>query len=155
MTDYERSFQGRYQAEKSYLGVIAVQPTLSYRFNDQLSVGFGPTFNHIEGELTSTAYCFASTPYTITSQSTEHASRCMAYLFVQTREWPFQEGEWSPCAEGRATWMRRGLKGPGTALVSRPSEQRWSEASNEPRRSRAGAPAQYQAHSNHLKQSQG
>ncbi|MPT17495.1 MAG: transporter [Pseudomonas sp.] len=53
MTDYESNFQGRYYADKSYVRVITVQPTLSYRFNDKLSVGFGPTFNHIEGELTS------------------------------------------------------------------------------------------------------
>lgn len=53
MTDYESNFQGRYHADKSYVRVITVQPTLSYRFNDKLSVGFGPTFNHIEGELTS------------------------------------------------------------------------------------------------------
>ena len=53
MTDYERTFQGRYYADKSYVRVITVQPTLSYRFNDKLSVGFGPTFNHIEGELSS------------------------------------------------------------------------------------------------------
>lgn len=53
MTDYENGFQGRYYANKSHVQVITVQPTLSYRFNEQLSVGFGPTFNHIEGELTS------------------------------------------------------------------------------------------------------
>lgn len=53
MTDYERNFQGRYYADKSYVRVITIQPTLSYRFNDKLSVGFGPTFNHIEGELSS------------------------------------------------------------------------------------------------------
>ncbi|UFQ96223.1 OmpP1/FadL family transporter [Pseudomonas wenzhouensis] len=53
MTDYERTFQGRYHADKSYVRVITVQPTLSYRFNEHLSVGFGPTFNHIEGELSS------------------------------------------------------------------------------------------------------
>ena len=53
MTDYERGFQGRYHADKSYVRVITVQPTLSYRFNERLSVGFGPTFNHIEGELSS------------------------------------------------------------------------------------------------------
>lgn len=56
MTDYESSFQGRYYADKSYVRVITVQPTLSYRFNDKLSVGFGPTFNHIEGELTSSLF---------------------------------------------------------------------------------------------------
>jgi long-chain fatty acid transport protein len=56
MTDYESSFQGRYYADKSYVRVITIQPTLSYRFNDKLSVGFGPTFNHIEGELTSSLF---------------------------------------------------------------------------------------------------
>ena len=56
MTDYESNFQGRYYADKSYVRVITVQPTLSYRFNDKLSVGFGPTFNHIEGELTSSLF---------------------------------------------------------------------------------------------------
>jgi long-chain fatty acid transport protein len=33
--------------------VITLQPTLSYRVNEQLSVGFGPTINRIDGELTS------------------------------------------------------------------------------------------------------
>lgn len=56
MTDYESNFQGRYYADKSYVRVITVQPTLSYRFNDKLSVGFGPTFNHIEGELASSLF---------------------------------------------------------------------------------------------------
>ena len=56
MTDYESNFQGRYYADKSYVRVITVQPTLSYRFNDKLSVGFGPTFNHIEGERTSSLF---------------------------------------------------------------------------------------------------
>ena len=52
-TDYESGFQGRYHGDKSYVSVITLQPTLSYRFNDQLSIGFGPTINRIDGELTS------------------------------------------------------------------------------------------------------
>ncbi|TBU82017.1 Long-chain fatty acid transport protein [Pseudomonas daroniae] len=52
-TDYESGFMGRYEADKSFVRVVTIQPTLSYRFNDQLSVGFGPTFNRIDGELTS------------------------------------------------------------------------------------------------------
>jgi long-chain fatty acid transport protein len=52
-TDYESGFQGRYYADKSYVRIVTLQPTLSYRFNDQLSVGFGPTINRIDGELTS------------------------------------------------------------------------------------------------------
>lgn len=61
-TEYENGFQGRYFADKSYVRVITVQPTLSYRFNDKLSVGFGPTFNHIEGELSSSLTNLAGPP---------------------------------------------------------------------------------------------
>jgi len=52
-TDYESSFQGRYEAKKSFVRVVTLQPTLSYRFNEHFSVGVGPTFNRIDGELTS------------------------------------------------------------------------------------------------------
>lgn len=53
VTDYERNFQGRYHGDRSEVRVITLQPTLSYRFNEHLSIGFGPTFNRIDGELTS------------------------------------------------------------------------------------------------------
>jgi len=52
-TDYESGYQGRYFGDRSEVAVMTVQPTVSYRFNEQLSVGFGPTINHIEGELRS------------------------------------------------------------------------------------------------------
>lgn len=55
VTDYERNFQGRYHGDRSDVRVITLQPTLSYRVNEQLSVGFGPTINRIDGELTSAA----------------------------------------------------------------------------------------------------
>ena len=32
-----------------------MQPTVSYRFNEQLSIGFGPTINRIDGQLESAA----------------------------------------------------------------------------------------------------
>ncbi|AOE84379.1 OmpP1/FadL family transporter [Pseudomonas sp. TCU-HL1] len=53
ITDYESGFAGRYYGDRSEVRVITVQPTVSYRINDQLSVGFGPTINRIDGELTS------------------------------------------------------------------------------------------------------
>ncbi|MDE3739791.1 TonB-dependent receptor [Pseudomonas resinovorans] len=53
ITDYETGFAGRYYGDKSEVRVITLQPTVSYRINDQLSVGFGPTINRIDGELTS------------------------------------------------------------------------------------------------------
>ncbi|MNZ90101.1 putative outer membrane protein precursor [compost metagenome] len=33
--------------------VITIQPTLAYKFNDRVSVGFGPTINRIDGKLDS------------------------------------------------------------------------------------------------------
>jgi len=53
ITDYESGFQGRFFGDYSEVRVITVQPTVSYRFNDKLSIGFGPTFNRIDGELQS------------------------------------------------------------------------------------------------------
>ncbi len=53
ITDYEGGFSGRYHGDYSEVRVITVQPTVSYRFNDKLSVGFGPTINRIDGQLES------------------------------------------------------------------------------------------------------
>nr|WP_298380251.1 TonB-dependent receptor [uncultured Halomonas sp.] len=50
-TDYEDSFQGRNQGNYTEVRVVSAQPTLSYRFNDQWSVGAGVTYNRIDGEL--------------------------------------------------------------------------------------------------------
>ncbi|MCQ4316137.1 transporter [Stutzerimonas zhaodongensis] len=61
ISDYESGFQGRYFGDYSEVRVITVQPTVSYRFNDQLSIGFGPTINRIDGELQS-AVLNAATP---------------------------------------------------------------------------------------------
>ncbi|MFB3303666.1 OmpP1/FadL family transporter [Pseudomonas sp. AMR01] len=52
-TDYERGFQGRAFGNKSEVAVITFQPTISYAFNDKVSIGFGPTINRITGTLES------------------------------------------------------------------------------------------------------
>lgn len=52
-SDYEDTFQGRYHGLNSVVQVVTIQPTISYAFNDKVSIGFGPTINHIEGKLTS------------------------------------------------------------------------------------------------------
>jgi long-chain fatty acid transport protein len=52
-TDYENSFQGRAFGSKSEVSVITFQPTVSYAFNDKVSIGFGPTINRIVGDLES------------------------------------------------------------------------------------------------------
>ncbi len=53
ITDYESSFQGRNFGSKSEVKVVTFQPTVSYAFNDKVSIGFGPTINHISGVLES------------------------------------------------------------------------------------------------------
>ncbi|WP_447043180.1 OmpP1/FadL family transporter [Vreelandella sp. H-I2] len=50
-TDYEDDFQGRYFGDYTEVKVVSAQPTVSYRFNDQWSVGVGVTYNQVEGEL--------------------------------------------------------------------------------------------------------
>lgn len=52
-TEYENDFQGRYFAHDSKVQVITLQPTVSYAFNDKVSIGGGPTFNRIDGTLSS------------------------------------------------------------------------------------------------------
>lgn len=51
VNDYERNFQGRYHGTYSKVKVITLQPTLAYRINDRVTIGGGPTINHIEGNL--------------------------------------------------------------------------------------------------------
>ena len=53
VTDYESSFQGRGFGSKSEVKVVTLQPTVSYAFNDRVSIGFGPTINRIAGTLES------------------------------------------------------------------------------------------------------
>jgi long-chain fatty acid transport protein len=59
ITDYENSFQGRNFGSKSEVKVVTFQPTVSYAFNDKVSIGFGPTINRISGNLESAL----KTPY--------------------------------------------------------------------------------------------
>lgn len=53
ITDYENGFQGRNFGSKSEVKVVTFQPTVSYAFNDKVSIGFGPTINRISGSLES------------------------------------------------------------------------------------------------------
>ncbi|QTF92428.1 outer membrane protein transport protein [Halomonas sp. BM-2019] len=50
-TDYEDTFEGRNFGNYTELRVLSAQPTVSYRFNDQWSVGVGVTYNRVDGEL--------------------------------------------------------------------------------------------------------
>ncbi|APQ14035.1 Long-chain fatty acid transport protein [Pseudomonas oryzihabitans] len=53
ISNYEHAFQGRYQGQASKVEVITIQPTVSYKITDKVSIGFGPTINRIEGKLNS------------------------------------------------------------------------------------------------------
>ena len=53
VTDYENGFAGKYFGSKSDVKVVTLQPTVSYAFNDKVSIGFGPTINRIQGKLES------------------------------------------------------------------------------------------------------
>ncbi|MBY5985521.1 OmpP1/FadL family transporter [Halomonas sp. DP5Y7-2] len=52
ITDYEGQFQGRFFGDRSKVEVVTVQPTISVKFSEQFSAGFGLTYNQIDGELT-------------------------------------------------------------------------------------------------------
>ncbi|MHC8398002.1 OmpP1/FadL family transporter [Pseudomonas sp. MDT1-17] len=53
VADYEKGFQGKAFGSKSAVKVVTFQPTVSYAFNDKVSIGFGPTINRITGTLES------------------------------------------------------------------------------------------------------
>ncbi len=50
-TDYEDDWAGRYLADETDVSVINIQPTIAYKFTDQLSVGLGVFASYAEGEL--------------------------------------------------------------------------------------------------------
>jgi long-chain fatty acid transport protein len=50
-TEYESGFEGRNQGDYTEVTVMSAQPTVSYRFTDQWSVGAGITYNRVDGEL--------------------------------------------------------------------------------------------------------
>jgi len=53
VTDYGSDDAARYWGKKSHGEVVTFQPTVSYAFNDKVSIGFGPTINRIDGTLES------------------------------------------------------------------------------------------------------
>jgi long-chain fatty acid transport protein len=52
-SQYNRDWVGRYQAVKSELDIININPNIAYRVTDWLSVGGGPAIQHASAELTS------------------------------------------------------------------------------------------------------
>jgi long-chain fatty acid transport protein len=52
-TEYDPTWIGRFQAIKSKIQTINLNPSVSYEVNDMLSLGLGLNYQHISGELTS------------------------------------------------------------------------------------------------------
>ena len=50
-TDYDDDWAGRYLADATDVSVINLQPTVAYKFSDQLSFGLGVFATYAEGEL--------------------------------------------------------------------------------------------------------
>ncbi len=50
-TDYDPAWVGRYQAIKSKIQTININPAVAYQVNDALSIGAGLDYQHISGEL--------------------------------------------------------------------------------------------------------
>jgi long-chain fatty acid transport protein len=52
-TDYDPNWMGRFQAIKSQLKTINLNPALSWQLNDTVAIGAGLSYQHINGELSS------------------------------------------------------------------------------------------------------
>ncbi|NWA03475.1 OmpP1/FadL family transporter [Pseudomonas gingeri] len=83
VTDYEHSFQGNGFGNKSKVQVVTIQPTVSYAFNDVVSVGFGPTFNKISGELDSSVPAFGLGTQNVKIKGDDTATGFNAGILVQ------------------------------------------------------------------------
>ncbi len=52
-TEYDSNWMGRFQAIKSKIETVNLNPSVSYQASDALSLGAGLNYQHIKGELTS------------------------------------------------------------------------------------------------------
>ena len=51
-TEYDSKWVGRYHANKSELLTININPSMAFKFNDNVSIGFGISAMYADGELT-------------------------------------------------------------------------------------------------------
>ena len=69
-SDYDNDWIGRYHGTESELTVLNINPTFAYAVNDQLSVGFGLSYQRIdttlENEVDSFSVCAATPGSTVT-----------------------------------------------------------------------------------------
>src|SRR5712691_3507981 len=63
-TEYDPDWMGRFQAIKSEISTINVNPSISYRLDDKMSFGFGLNYQQLDAELTSAINYIAATAAT-------------------------------------------------------------------------------------------
>lgn len=61
VTEYDSDWVGRFQGIKSDLATLNLNPTLAYKVNDMVSVGFGLSYQHFEAKLTNAVVLGANT----------------------------------------------------------------------------------------------
>lgn len=74
VTDYKDDWKGRYQAIKSDLKTININPTLAFAVNDKLSLGLGVNLQYADIEITQAVdfgSAFATTPLMTAPQSAD------------------------------------------------------------------------------------
>lgn len=54
-TDYDKSWQGRFHATRSDVKTFNINPSVSYKADDRVSLGFGVDYQKIDAQLASTA----------------------------------------------------------------------------------------------------
>ncbi|KAA0948280.1 MULTISPECIES: outer membrane protein transport protein [unclassified Pseudomonas] len=81
VTDYESGFQGRGFGSKSEVKVMTFQPTVSYAFNDKVSIGFGPTINRISGVLESDKTLVIGAPFADTNVKIKGDDTALGFNF--------------------------------------------------------------------------
>jgi len=60
-TEYNPEWMGRFQAIKSDIATLNVNPSISYKVNEDISLGFGLSYQHIDAELTNAVNFAAAT----------------------------------------------------------------------------------------------
>ena len=51
-TDYDANWMGRFHAQKSELKAVNINPSVAFKVNDSVSLGFGVNWQRVEAELT-------------------------------------------------------------------------------------------------------
>ncbi|HEX7953666.1 MAG TPA: outer membrane protein transport protein [Burkholderiales bacterium] len=60
-TDYDDSWAGRFQGIKSEITTYNVNPSLSFKVNDQFAIGAGVNYQHLDADLTNAVVLAANT----------------------------------------------------------------------------------------------